>query len=342
MIAVIYEDRPSVLIGVQLAALSLARHSPDLPILAITPNAPQSFIDWAARIPSLTVQPNRDGVEGESWNVKPSVLLKAFADGHDQALWFDSDMIVTADLKARLDAIDPDTVVATEEYFWGHQQGNPVRTTGLGLELARTFPATLNTCLLRVSRTHLPIVEQWRDILASETYLNALRQPATTRPLHLGSDLHVFTGLMGSTKFGDVPVTQLRRGTEIAQCYGPSGWTVAERFRSRKSMPLVLHAMGTKPWDRPSVAEAAGRPLRSRARVMYEAIHQDLTPYVAAAREYRGEFEGDDSWLTPATRTGAALTRMSDSVAMRELPLALVDTAQRRLRRRLNIGQMAG
>jgi hypothetical protein len=338
MLVVIYEDRPSAFVGVQLAALSLAKHSPGLQVRAIVPGASEQIVEWAASFPSLELVTNRDGVDGESWNVKPSVLLSAFRDGHDQVMWFDSDMIVTRDLGALLDGIPESAIVGTEEYFWGHAQGTAARTTGLGLEVGRTFPATVNTCLLRVSRSHIPVVERWSAILASEEYLSVIGNPATARPLHLGSDLHVFTGVLGSSMYADIPVVQLRRGIDIAQCYGPSGWTVKERWRSRRQLPLIVHAMGAKPWDR--TAPAAERNLRTRVRRAIEAVHQDLTPYVAAAREYRGRFVGDDSWLDPRTRTARVLRQLTSSVALQEMPLAVVDSTQRRVRRRLSIGQM--
>lgn len=341
MLVMIYEDRPSAFVGVQLAALSLAAHSPDLQVRAIVPGAPPEMVAWAASLPSLELVTSREGIDGESWNVKPSVLLSGFRDGHDEVMWFDSDMVVSGDLGAVLAAIPSTTVVATEEYFWGHAQGSDARTTGLGLEVARTFPATVNTCLLRVSRTHLPLVEDWSRILASDAYLSVVWEPATRRPLHFGSDLHVFTGLLGSTTYADVPVVQLRRGSEIAQCYGPSGWTVAERWQSRDELPLVLHAMGTKPWEAPR-SRSGSLALRARTRAAYEAVHQDLTPYVVAAAGYRGRFLGDDSWLEPRTRTARALRHVSSSPAMQELPLAVVDSAQRRIRRTLAIGQMRG
>lgn len=338
MLVMIYEDRPSAFVGVQLAALSLAEHSPGLSVRAIVPGAPAEMVEWAASIPSLELVTSREGIDGESWNVKPSVLLSGLREGHDEVVWFDSDMVVTGDLGALLERIPADTVVATEEYFWGHAQGTDARTTGLGLDVARTFEATVNTCLLRVGRAHLRLIEHWSRILTSEEYLAVIWEPATTRPLHFGSDLHVFTGLLGSTTYADIPVVQLRRGTEIAQCYGPSGWTVSERWRSRHRLPLVLHAMGAKPWE---VRDARpGGSVRARARDAYEAIHQDLTPYVAAASRYRGRFVGEDSWLEPRTRTARALRRLSGSPSVQELPLAVVDSAQRRVRRTLAIGQM--
>ncbi len=340
MIVVMYEDRPNVLVGVQLAALSLARHSPGLPILAIVPGAPDSFLTWAERIPSMTVRANRDGVVGQGWNVKPSVLQAALNEGYDEALWFDTDLIVTGDIRARLDPVDSKTVVATEEYYWGHHQGSAGRTSGLGMTPSRTFKSTVNTCLLRVGTAHTDLVQDWYDVLASDDYVAAQKLTGQYRPLHLWSDLHVFTGLLGSTKYAHVPVEQLRRGTEIAQCYGPSGYTVRERLQSGRSLPLLVHAMGNKPWAPRGLPKASSA--RARALQAFEAVHQDLTPYVEVAREYRGQFDGDDDWLTPATRTGAALTRLlPNHAALRELPLTVVDTTQRRVRSMFGVGRIS-
>jgi hypothetical protein len=340
VIVVMYEDRPNVLLGVQLAALSLAKHSPELPILAIVPGAPDSFLEWAERVPSMTVRANRDGVVGQGWNVKPSVLQTALAEGYDEALWFDTDMIVTGDIQARLARIDSKAVVATEEYYWGHHQGSTGRTSGLGMTPGRTFESTVNTCLLRVGKAHTDLVQDWYDVLASDEYVAAQKLTGQYRPLHLWSDLHVFTGLLGSTKYADVPVVQLRRGADIAQCYGPSGYTVRERIQSGRSLPLLVHAMGNKPWA--NRTPPPGSNMRVRALRAFDSVHQDLTPYVEVAREYRGQFEGDDQWLTPATRTGAALIRlMPNHPALRELPLAVVDTLQRRTRSVLGIGRIS-
>jgi len=340
VLVVIYEDRPQVLVGVQLAILSLAQHSKDLPVLAIVPGVGDEFLRWSERFPNLTVRADREGVIGQGWNVKPSVLKNLLEEGKDQVLWFDSDLVVTGDLGAHLARFDDATVVGAEEYAWGHHQGSDARTVGLGLSVARTFPATINTCLLRVSQQHRALVDDWHDILASEAYLAAQRLPARDRPFHLWSDLQVFTGLMGSTKYGDVPVELLARGSEIAQCYGPSGYTVLERLRAGRELPLLVHAMGAKPWAPPSAPIGARRGVRLLKGV--EAVHQDLTPYVEVARAYRGQFDGDDSWLEPRTRAGRLLTRMFPRrPAARELPLAMLDTTARQLRAWMRIGRIA-
>ncbi len=64
MLVMIYEDRPSAFVGVQLAALSLAEHSPDLEVRAIVPGAPDEMVAWAASVPSLELVTSREGIDG--------------------------------------------------------------------------------------------------------------------------------------------------------------------------------------------------------------------------------------------------------------------------------------
>lgn len=334
---VMYEDRPSALVGVRLALLSLTRHSPGLPVVAWLPTAPPEFTSWARSLPDVDVREHRDGLSGQGWNVKPSVLLRALDEGHDQVVWFDTDMMVTGDLAGRLAAVPASTLVATEEYHWGHHQGSSVRTTGLGLPVGRVFPATLNTCLLRVHRHHHGLVEEWYRVLASDEYVAAQSLSGRHRPLHFWSDLDVLTGLLGAREHAGVPVVQLRRGVDIAQCYGPSGFTLAERLACGRRLPLLLHAMGNKPWgaDRPQ-----GRSVRARLQTSLDRVHQELTPYALAAREYAGDV--DTSWAEPTTLTGRVLaSTFPRRPALRESPLTVLDSAQRGLRRRLGVGQIA-
>ena len=228
-------------------------------------------------------------------------------------------------------ASPPTPSSSTEEYFWGHAQGTDARTTGLGLEAARTFPATVNTCLLRVSRCHLPLVEHWRRILASDEYLSVIWEPATQRPLHYGSDLHVFTGLLGSTLYADVPVVQLRRGAEIAQCYGPrggrspSGGAPAASFPS--SCTRWARSRGSRPRPGPAAPSgtgprsARGRPpgpdaLRRDGRGATEAASSATTPGSSPEPAPRASCSGSTGprpcrsfpwrWSTPRNDASAA------------------------------------
>lgn len=333
-----YDDR-APLTGVKLAVLSLMRHSPNLKVIAFVPNASAEFISWSSRLDNLEIRRSRDSITGAGWNVKPSVILRIFDEGHDEVIWLDSDIIVCGDLDARLQSIDPESIVATEEYFWGHRQGDAQRTTGLGLTPARTFRATINSGLLRFSKVHRPAVEHWAAILASKEYEAVQQLSAAERPIHYWADQETLTGLLGSDLYADMNVVQLKRGVDVAQCFGPSGFTIKERLRTGKNLPLLVHAIGVKPWSE-RVPRRRVRPVEMVIGY-FQAVHLELTPYVAAAQDYRGSLEEDVSWMSASTFLGRALYRLyPDQPALRELPLAIVDSTQRWIRRSLGIGRI--
>jgi hypothetical protein len=333
-----YEDRVP-LTGPKLAMLSLMRHSPDLKVIAFLPNAPEEFINWSSRLSNVEIRRSRDSITGMGWNVKPSVILRAFDEGHDEVIWMDNDIIVCGDLDARLQSIDSENIVAAEEYFWGHRQGDPERTTGLGLTPGRTFQVTINSGLLRFSKMHRPVLEHWAAILDSKEYKAAQYLSAAERPIYHWADQETLTGLLGSDLYTDVNVVRLKRGIDIAQCFGASGFTVKERLRAGKDLPLLVHAIGIKPWaERPLTSQKS--PFRKAINYLQSA-HLELTPYVAAAQDYQESLEEDVSWMSPSSLLGRAMCRVFPSQpALRELPLAAIDTTQRWVRQTLGIGRV--
>ncbi|GAB3772292.1 hypothetical protein FB382_002922 [Nocardioides ginsengisegetis] len=338
MIAVMYEDRADSLVGLKLTVLSVRHHSPDLPVLVWVPDAPEAFLAWSRTVPLLEVRTDRTGITGSGWGVKPAVLLAALDGGAERATWIDSDVVLNGDLGELLAGAGPDELVATEEYHWGHQQGTSLRTSGLGLPVGRVFAATVNTGLVSVTPAHRTLLEAWAAQMASEAYAAAQLLPAHERPLHFWGDQDTLTGLLGSQGFRDVRVRQLRRGVDIAQCYGPSGLTVRERVRLGGSLPVLVHAMGSKPWSIPD--RTSGGAL-GRARLWWERVHAEAGPYLEVARAHEQALGEPAPWLHPRTRSARVLTALTRSrPALRELPLAVADSTQRGLRRRLRIGQL--
>jgi len=333
MLVVVFEDRPAALVGVKLAVLSLRRHCPGGDVLAWVPGAPESFQAWARTVPGLRVRTHRRWVDGNGWNVKPSILLRLLQEKNDQVVWVDSDVLVTGDLLARLRELPDDALIATQEYFWGHHQGTDRRTAGLGLETGRVFPATVNSGVLRVLPQHESLLRRWSAVLTGPQYVAVQGLPARRRPVHYWGDQDVLAGLLGSRDFAAVPVSQLRRGSDIAQCFGPSGFTVRERIVAGRRLPLVLHAMGEKPWTL-----RTGR--RPGPRGYFTRLHLELTPYTRVAREYRDRLGEGAAWTAPSTLLGKVLVSSGLPVGWQELPLAVLDSAQRCVRRRLGLGQV--
>ena len=123
-ITVLFEDRPAALVAVKIAALSLLRHNPSTPLLIWVPSASEGFQSWAReRVPQAEVRLTRRGVEGTGYETKPSVLLQLLSEGHDQVVWFDTDMVVTGDLDARLEQIPAEHIGRSRGVLLGSSPG---------------------------------------------------------------------------------------------------------------------------------------------------------------------------------------------------------------------------
>jgi hypothetical protein len=153
-------------------------------------------------------------------------------------------------------------------------------------------------------------------------------------------DQEVLTGLLGSAAFKDVPIKFLKRGTEIAQCMGPAGFTPTERIKSFLSItPALIHSMGTKPWLRGAAPPKLGLNLVS-LRKLYDFLHAELGPYSAVAREHRIFLGEDSDWLILSSSTGKVLSAVfRDNIVLKEMPLSVFDSFVRHTRRLLGIAR---
>jgi hypothetical protein len=182
------------------------------------------------------------------------------------------------------------------------------------------------------------LLESWLKMLSHPTYQAAQGLPWYDRPIHMVSDQDALTAMMGSADFASTPVVLLERGTEIAQCFGPAGFTPAERLRSLLAgPPALVHAQGKKPWSKapkPPGRRTSGDSLLSYLRQYYDYLHLDFSTYTIVARRYRGSLGEDTTWID----RGSLFGRLSDllfpgSLAIQGLPLALFDATTRHLRR---------
>ncbi|WP_432511347.1 nucleotide-diphospho-sugar transferase [Kineococcus sp. SYSU DK001] len=329
MVIVLAEDRPSHRVGVEIAVVSLLRHCPDAEVHLHCPWADDRFTAWAARLGVAEVHTSRaDRASG--WNVKPHLLLEHLAAGREEVVWVDADVLTQRDWRPLLAGHGPDVLVATEETFWGQAQGGTHRTRAWGLEVGRSMPWTVNTGLVRVTRAHVGLLTSWAQLLSDPRYLQAQRQPWQSRPLHLLGDQEVLTALLGSTAHAAVPVHLLEQGTDIAQCFGPAGFTPGDRVRAALSpagVPPLVHAMGPKPWQRPHRAPGVVGALRAG----YDRAHAASSPYTVLAARHREDLMTGAGWLP--RRSGARRASLTG------LPLAVVDDVVRRGRRRLGVGR---
>ena len=108
-----------------------------------------------------------------------------------------------------------------------------------------------------------------------------------------------------------------------------------ERLRtlaSRQRLPTLIHAQGDKPWRGVEIMpDASPTSARARFRSFYTSLHLEVSPYTAAAREYRNDLGEEATWLDPHTRIGRAMAALSrHHPVMQEFPLAVVHSAGRR------------
>lgn len=343
MIVCVHEDRAEYLTGLKLTVLSLVRHCPDLSVIVSCPYPSNAFRDWVAALPNAQLISD-PALAGLSWNVKPKILLRCLDEGHPDVIWIDTDMLIVRDFRPRLAHIDDETLVFAQEGYWGQEQGGTYRTVAWGLKPGRTFPATANTAIMRVTPSHVELLKAWETMLNHPAYIRAMGQPYYARPLHMLSDMEVFTALICSTEFSHIPVEILDRGTDIAQCFGPAGYTPTERLHNlSQGLPTFIHSQGGKPWERASSPEAVwsseGRFLK-RLRRYYDYVHLELSPYTSLARDYREQLGEEATWMEIKSTPARLFATLSGGhPVLQGFPLALFDAGVRHARRLLGIGR---
>jgi 6-phosphogluconolactonase len=322
-----YEDRPEAMDSLILMGESLCRSDTAVSLHLTVPDAPASVLAWAERRPEIVLSTKRpDGVNG--WDVKPSLLLEelsagwAGTAGRNEALWLDTDIIVTAPVSSLLDNFPPDSLVVAEEW----RKGEVPVSRLWGMPSLRAAPV-FNNCFIRVTQAHQPLLERWLQMTRDPRYREAQALPFDQRPLHLSHDGWLLIALLESEEFGHLPVDLIRLGHHIAQCAGSSGYRPHDRLLDLvRGLPPLIHGLGRKPWD----------PTRERGRTETWLLDlaTDVSPYVLAARRVAKDLGMAPQWLEPRTSLGAALRLLTAGhPGMAGLPLAIVHALQVRFAR---------
>jgi hypothetical protein len=320
------EDRATEEIGLRLALLSLLRSCATAQAVVYRPNPSPAFRDWLARrAPQVRIIPEMPA-GASSWNCKPHVLLPLLEAGYSEAIWLDSDLIVTRDPSDVFSGLGPDDVVGTEEPASSLNQGSALRAAGWGLPPGRSFPVTLNTCVLRVTPEHVPLLRRWRAMLEDPIYTAAQARPLWERPVHLMSDQDVLNALLGGEQFEHVPVRFLRGGVDVIHCGGALGYSLRQRVAGVfRRLPAFLHAIASKPW---AVFTPEYQARHSRWFNFYRRLLQETSPYVAAARELRADVGLPCPWLGAGSWLGRGLRVAGfGHFALRGLPLTVAASA---------------
>ena len=328
MVICTYEDRDAALVGVKLLVLSLRRHCPDLSVVLCAPAAPASFRAWCGRFESVTLDDEACG-RSRGWNVKPSLLLSMLDRGHDEVVWLDSDVVLTADFRPLLYAADRHSMVVSQAQYWDLFQDGAVRTELWGMPVGRSLPFVISSGFIRVTPEHRPLLERWRQLLRHPAYLRAQQLHLYRRPVHMLGDQDVLTALVASEEFADIPLIYLRRGRDIILSVGPAGFTLGERFCGMfRDLAPLIHCGGTKPWDLTPSGDD-GESIKWR----YERAYVETSPYLWAARQYADELDEEMAGLRVETLIGRLCRGVTlDDPVLQGLPQALVHTALRRIK----------
>ena len=301
------EDRALDEVGLRLAVASLMRSCPSAKAAVYRPNPSSDFCNWLAKYPrAQLISEMPPGAS--SWNCKPQTMLPLLEAGADEAIWLDSDIIVTRDPSYLFDKLGPEVLVGTEEPPTSPNQGWSLRTKGWGLTPGRDSPITLNTCVMRVTRSHYPLLHRWGELLADPTYIATQAKPVAERPTPMMSDQDVLNALLGSEEFAGLSVHYLVGGRDHIHCGGAVGYSLGQRLAGLfRRIPPFLHAIGGKPWF---VFHPDYTKTHSKWFTYYRRVLQETSPYVAAARPLRGEVGIPCPWLDVRSALGIGLRLM--------------------------------
>lgn len=323
------EDRPECEIGIRLLAVTLRRHCAGTRTLLFHPRPSAGLEAWLRGFPDIELV-KRPLKGGGSADVKPHALLAAMEMGHGHVAWLDTDMMLAGDPRPMFERLPEGVLGLAREITSAPHQGTELRTRAWGMEPGRTFPHTLNTCLTRVTTGHADLMREWARLLGDERYTRHFGVPLQQRPPHAMFDLDVLNALVGSREWVHVPVHVYETGRDIIHCGGAVSYPVWERIRGLSGpCPPVLHALAAKPWDLLDPSKVyVGRYWAFRK------LMQEISPFVALAREYRAEVGMPCPWLDTVSGWGRVLRFLGfGHFALRGFPVAVAGAVARRLGR---------
>lgn len=258
----------------------------------------------------------------QGWDCKPECLLRLLDRGARSVVWLDSDLILSGNLPAWIRRQPADVLVVAEDPHHLSVRGTRSRALALALSPGRELGFTVNTCVLRVTEMHRPLLEAWRELLDRDDYRQAQQdQHMLERPFHLASDQDVLGGLLGSENYRNAAVAVLRNGREIVH----SGGLRFDRLQGHLARifgrrPLGVHAIALKPWQ-----VLPPRPSQRSFRWWLLRLGQEVSLYAEEARALRAATGSPCSWLDHRTRSGTLLLMISlGSSAVRGLLFAAV------------------
>ena len=312
-----YEDRADHEIGLRFAVASLQRQYPDARAVVFEPVVSAGLRRWLAQRPGIEVAPSvAAGVRG--WDAKPHCLLALLDRGAQEAIWLDSDLIVTGDFLTWMRSRGDEALIVAQEPRHFPQQGTANRAAAWGFARGRELGFTVNSCVVRVTPRHRELLVAWARLLERADYRAAQKRHALDRPFHFVGDQDALGALLGSAGFAAMPVRVLRAGREVVHSGGLMMDPPAGRLARPFARPLFVHAIAAKPWI---VLRKRGNE-RGFDWWLLRLSHE-VSSYVARARQFREATGEPQAWLDHATFAGRMLRVLGlGSDWLRGLPIA--------------------
>jgi hypothetical protein len=286
-----FENRKSAFIGAKLLALSLERHCRDYTLFLGVTEDDSELADWAARR-----APHVELVRLEAFNagsslkhVKPLMMLHLFERGFTDVTWLDTDMLVLRDLESLIGPLPPDALLVAQEEMGHTFEHNRTLLKHYGLEPRRSLQYHVNSCVIRATALHQPLMKKFLDCLLDPVFV-AQQGKAPEEKIHdFAFEQNILELLLsaGDKQWNpDFPVRFIPKGPGIIQELGVTTYKLRNRLRSGLGLrrPWLVHVPGEKPW--------APDPLVRRYRA--------ASVYSAFAETYRDEVEEDMSWANSA------------------------------------------
>lgn len=320
------EDRNSTHaeVGLRIAIASLKRHELDSRVIIYRPNASNEFQKWLQQYSHVQLRSYYpDGAR--SWNCKPHILTQVLEEGADYAVWIDSDIVVMRSCDALFKRVSEDQLIVTQEFACALHQGTYLRTIGWELPVGRSLPRTINSCVIRASHTHRPLLRHWKALLDDARYQTAQRLPIPERPIHALSDQDVLNALLGSQDYKNIPVHYVQTGRDIVQSGGARSYSSVERIRGLfHQVPYFFHGQGAKPWD----LFDESNPRKQHQSWFKLRFCQEISPYFGAIKEYRDAVAPLDQWMNYKTWYGSLIKALGiGHYALCGLPITMLAEA---------------
>jgi hypothetical protein len=293
MLYCVAENRQDCELGLRFLTVSLQQFCPNDRLVIYFPDPSESFQRFLQGFAHVELIPQFP-VDGWSWNCKPQALLPLLERGEPEVVWLDSDLILTANPAPKLTSTDPRELIVAQEHTDRPDQGSELRTKAWHLPVGRSLPWTLNTCVLRVTSAHIPLLKCWQQLCNDPDYRQSATESFGSRPVHLAGDQDVLTALAGSTEFAEIPVKYLASGVDVVHSFGARGYTLDKRLAGLfRQPPTFIHGNGAKPWIVFHETHVSKLSFYNGSTTLIA----ELSPYTAMCRRYRAQIGVATPWL---------------------------------------------